>query len=56
MNTIVGWLGMTMIALAALASFFADLDDLLVSFHWTIPVAFAIVGLILVVIDELADR
>ena len=51
MNTIVGWLG-----ISALASFFADLDELLISFHWTIPLAFAIVGLILVMIDELADR
>lgn len=52
MNTVVGWLGLTMIAVTAFFTLFAPLDDLLISWHWTVPLAFVAVGLILVVIDE----
>jgi hypothetical protein len=52
MSTVVGWLGLLMIAVAALAGILWSTDDLLINFHWTVPLIMAVFGLILVLVDE----
>lgn len=50
--TIIGWIGLLAVITGLLAAVGMETPDLLANYSWTVPLAVAIVGLLLLLLDR----